>query len=71
MKGLVFEQVDGRVIPETRATLAELAGTSVETATRVATALARGGILATRRGQIEILSIPALQSYAQDGRPDI
>jgi CRP-like cAMP-binding protein len=56
----------GRVIPETRATLAELAGTSVETATRVTTALVRGGILATRRGQIEILSIPALRSYAQE-----
>ena len=68
---LYLYQKFGRVIPETRATLAELAGTSVETATRVTTALARRGILATRRGQIEILSIPALQSYARNGRRDI
>jgi CRP-like cAMP-binding protein len=58
----------GRVIPQTRATLAELAGTSVETAIRITTALARRGILATRRGQMEILSMHALQLYSQDGR---
>jgi CRP-like cAMP-binding protein len=61
----------GRVIPQTRATLAELAGTRVETATRVTTALARRGILASRRGQMEILSLRALQSYAQNGNRDV
>jgi len=30
--------------------------------------LVRRGILATRRGQMEILSLHALQSYSQDGR---
>lgn len=55
----------GRVIPQTRATLAELAGTSVETAIRLTNALAQRGILATRRGQIEILSLPGLQACAQ------
>lgn len=53
----------GRVIPQTRATLAELAGTSVETAIRITTVLARRGILATSRGQIEILSVCALKAY--------
>ena len=57
----------GRVIPQTRVTLAELAGTSVETAIRITTALARRGILATSRGQIEILSVRMLQSCAQGG----
>jgi len=55
----------GRVIPQTRATLAELAGTSVETAIRISNVLARSGILAMRRGQIEILSLPRLRACAQ------
>lgn len=54
----------GRVIPQTRATLAELAGTSVETAIRISNALARRGILATRRGEIEILSLAGLRACA-------
>ena len=55
----------GRMIPQTRATLAELAGTSVETAIRVSNVLARRGILAMRRGRIEILSVPRLRACAQ------
>lgn len=55
----------GRVIPVTRATLAELAGTTVETAIRISNALARRGILATRRGEIEIRSLPDLQACAR------
>jgi CRP-like cAMP-binding protein len=51
----------GRVIPETRATVAELAGTSVETAIRITNRLARRGVLATARGQIEILSLAGLR----------
>jgi CRP/FNR family transcriptional regulator len=59
----------GRVIPETRATIAELAGTSVETAIRITNGLARCGVLATRRGQVEILSLPGLRVCAQGGEP--
>jgi CRP-like cAMP-binding protein len=55
----------GPIIPETRATLAELAGTSVETAIRITTVLARRGILVTRRGQIEILCLADLRACAQ------
>ncbi len=57
----------GRVIPETRATLAELAGMSVETAIRITNRLARRGILATGRGQVEILSLAGLRDCAQGG----
>jgi CRP-like cAMP-binding protein len=55
----------GPIIPETRATLAELAGTSVETAIRISGALARRGILVTRRGQLEILCLTDLRACAQ------
>ena len=57
----------GRMIPQTRATLAELAGTSVETAIRISNALARRGILVTRRGQIEITSLAGLRACAEGG----
>jgi len=59
----------GRVIPETRATIAELTGTSVETAIRITNGLARRGILATRRGQVEVLSLAGLRACAQGGGP--
>jgi CRP-like cAMP-binding protein len=59
----------GRVIPETRATVAELAGTSVETAIRITNRLARRGILATGRGQVQILSLAGLRDCAQGGGP--
>jgi len=57
----------GRVIPETRATVAELAGTSVETAIRITNRLARRGVLATGRGQIEILSPAGLRDCDEGG----
>ena len=57
----------GQVIPETRATIAELAGTSIETAIRITNRLARRGILATSRGQVEILSPAGLRDCAQGG----
>jgi len=57
----------GRVIPATRATVAELAGTSVETAIRITNRLARRGILATGRGQIEILSLAGLRDCDEGG----
>src|SRR6266516_6266300 len=59
----------GRVIPETRAAIAELAGTRVETAIRITNRLARRGILATGRGQVEILSLAGLRECAQGGGP--
>jgi len=55
----------GLIIPETRSTLAELAGMSVETAIRITRALAKRGILETRRGQMEIRSLAALRACAQ------
>lgn len=45
----------GPVIPETRATLAELAGTTTESAIRVTRELQERGILRLHRGRIEIL----------------
>lgn len=62
---LYLHEKFGRVIPETRATLAELGGMSVETAIRLTNALARRGILATRRGQMEIVSLSGLRASAQ------
>ena len=59
----------GRVISETRAAIAELAGTRVETAIRITNRLARRGILATGRGQVEILSLTGLRDCAQGGGP--
>lgn len=61
----------GRVIPETRATLAELAGTSVETAIRISNALVKRGILATQRGRIEIRSLAGLRACAEGSGPEL
>ena len=66
---LYLHEKFGRVIPETRSTIAELAGTSVETSIRITNGLARRGILATRRGQVEILSLAGLRACAQGGGP--
>ncbi len=66
----LFEKF-GRVIPETRATVAELAGTSVETAIRITNRLARRGVLATRRGQVEILSLACLRASAEGDGTDL
>jgi CRP-like cAMP-binding protein len=66
---LYLHEKFGRVIPETRATVAELAGTSVETAIRITNRLARRGILATGRGRVEILSLTGLRDCAEGGGP--
>ena len=66
---LYLHEKFGRVIPETRAAIAELAGTRVETAIRITNRLARRGILATGRGQVEILSLADLRDCAQGGGP--
>jgi CRP-like cAMP-binding protein len=54
----------GRVIPETRATLAELAGSSIESAIRVTRELEDKGLLRLDRGRIEIISIEKLRGMA-------
>jgi CRP/FNR family transcriptional regulator len=59
----------GCLIPETRATIAELAGTSVETAIRITGRLARRGLLVTGRGQVEILSLTGLRDCAEGRGP--
>jgi CRP/FNR family transcriptional regulator len=66
---LYLHEKFGWVIPETRATVAELAGTSVETAIRITNRLARRGILATGRGRVEILSLSGLRDCAQGAGP--
>lgn len=78
MRSLSVEKVAGRVacalvylqdkfgdqIPHGRATLAELAGTTVESAIRATRFLSRRGILETRRNRIEIMSLGALKDFA-------
>ncbi|CAN5466410.1 Crp/Fnr family transcriptional regulator [soil metagenome] len=54
----------GNEIPHTRRTLAELAGTSVESAIRATKALSNKGILETRRGHIVIKSANRLKKTA-------
>lgn len=66
---LYLHEKFGLVIPETRAILAELSGTSVETAIRITNDLVRRGILTTRRGQIEILSLSGLRASAEGLEP--
>lgn len=62
---LYLSEKFGRIIPHTRATIAELAGTSVETAIRISNVFARQGVVATRRGQIEIICLSSLQACAR------
>ena len=62
---LLLSEKFGPVIPQTRAVLAELAGTTVETAIRISTAMARDGIILTRRGEIEVLCQASLRAYAK------
>ena len=66
---LLLHEKFGGIIPETRTTLAELAGTSVETAIRVTKELSRRHILRTKRGQIEICSLSALRACASGNSP--
>ena len=78
MRGLAHDDVPRRVgrallylharfgpdIAQSRAILAELAGTTVESAIRVTRELARRGIISTSRGRIEIQSLGRLQKFA-------
>jgi CRP-like cAMP-binding protein len=78
MRSLSIENVAGRIacalvylqdkfgnqIPHGRATLAELAGTTVESAIRATKSLREKGILETRRNKIEIRSLHALKDFA-------
>lgn len=78
MRGLAMENAGKRIgyaliylhgkfgaeIPQSRVTLAELAGTTVETAIRVTSSLANRGMIATKRGGIKVLSIARLQEFA-------
>jgi CRP/FNR family transcriptional regulator, nitrogen oxide reductase regulator len=52
----------GPVIPETRSTLAELAGTTTESAIRITRELQAQGILRLERGVIEVLSLDRLHA---------
>ena len=51
----------GLIIPETRSTLAELAGTSTETAIRITRNMEIRGILNLERGRITILNLEPIQ----------
>lgn len=78
MRSLSVEDVAGRVacaliylqdkfgdeIPHTRATLAALAGTTVESAIRATKSLSAKGILNTQRNRIKIASLQALKDFA-------
>ncbi|MGI8437616.1 MAG: Crp/Fnr family transcriptional regulator [Chthoniobacterales bacterium] len=78
MRSLSVEDVAGRVacalvylqdkfgdeIPHTRATLAALAGTTVESAIRATKSLSVKGILKTQRNKIQITSLSALKDFA-------
>ncbi len=61
----------GPLIPETRETIAELAGTTLETAMRVSSQMARSGILRTGRGRIEIVSLAKLEAWARGEKPGL
>lgn len=54
----------GDEIPHTRATLAALAGTIVESAIRATKSLSAKGILKTQRNRIKITSLSALKDFA-------
>lgn len=78
MRGLAMEKASKRIayvivylhqkfgseILHSRATLAELAGTTVETAIRITSLLNKWGIIETKRGSVEVLSLARLQEFA-------
>ena len=78
MRGLALEDVPRRLgwalmylhgkfgaeIPHNRQTLAELAGTTVETAIRFTRKLSKQGIITTRRGEITVLEPQRLEESA-------
>jgi CRP-like cAMP-binding protein len=81
MRGLTIEDVPKRIagalvylfekfgaeIPESRVTLAKLAGTTVESAIRVSRQMVEAKIIATERGRIEIVSPERLYEFAAEG----
>ncbi|RYD70445.1 MAG: Crp/Fnr family transcriptional regulator [Verrucomicrobiaceae bacterium] len=81
MRGLALEEVPRRLswallylhgkfgpdIPHNRQTLAELAGTTVETAIRFTRRLSRDGIITTRRGRITVLAPERLEEFSPHG----
>jgi CRP/FNR family transcriptional regulator, nitrogen oxide reductase regulator len=81
MRGLTIEDVPKRIagalvylfekfgpeIPESRVTLAKLAGTTVESAIRMSRQLVEARIIATERGKIQILSPKDLYEFAAEG----
>lgn len=81
MRGLALEEVPRRLswallylhgkfgadIPHSRQTLAELAGTTVETAIRFTRRLSRDGIVATKRGRITVLAPERLEEFSPRG----
>ncbi len=78
MRGLAMEKASKRIayvivylhqkfgseILHSRATLAELAGTTLETAIRITSLLNKRGIIETKRGSIEVLSLGMLEEFA-------
>ncbi len=78
MRSLSVENVAGRVacalvylqdkfgdhIPHSRATLAELSGTTVESAIRATGLLGQRGFLKTQRNRIQIISLSGLKDFA-------
>ena len=81
MRGLAVEDVPKRVggalvylfekfgseIPESRVTLAKLAGTTVESAIRISRQLTEAEIMVTARGKIKVLSAKRLYQFASQG----
>lgn len=55
----------GRIIPQTRETVAAMAGTTVETAMRTTGQMARVGIVTTKRGQIRVVSLGSLKAWSR------
>jgi CRP-like cAMP-binding protein len=84
MRGLAIEDVPKRIggalvylfekfgaeIPESRVTLAKLAGTTVESSIRISRQLVEAKVIATDRGRIEILSAKRLYQFASEGSLD-
>lgn len=78
MRGLALEKASKRIayvivylhrkfgseILQSRATLAELAGVTVETAIRTTSLLNQRGIIETKRGSIEVRSLAMLEEFA-------
>lgn len=56
----------GTDIPHSRATLAELAGTTVETAIRVTRRLCQNEIISTKRGAMRVVSLERLKRFAYE-----